>query len=104
MSALPRITYSSRTARHVRKLPMIGIGGRLAAPPLPHHRAYGSVPRRFESLADTSRTRTGGRDLKYALESPNERALLRASRQGLFHCRLDADAFGPSRDLPDSPL
>ena len=27
---------------------MIGIGGHLAAPPLPHHRAYGSVPRRFD--------------------------------------------------------
>ena len=27
---------------------MIGIGGRLAVPPLPHHRAYGSVPRRFD--------------------------------------------------------
>ncbi|MXW20053.1 MAG: AAA family ATPase [Gammaproteobacteria bacterium] len=26
----------------------IGIGGSLAAPPLPHHRAYGSVPRRFD--------------------------------------------------------
>src|SRR5215472_6623947 len=25
----------------------IGIGGHLAVPPLPHHRAYGSVPRRF---------------------------------------------------------
>ena len=25
----------------------IGIGGSLAAPLLPHHRAYGSVPRRF---------------------------------------------------------
>jgi len=25
----------------------IGIGGCLAAPFLPHHRAYGSVPRRF---------------------------------------------------------
>src|SRR5262249_33112721 len=24
-------------------VPAIGIGGRLAAPPLPHHRAYGSV-------------------------------------------------------------
>src|SRR5262249_2118551 len=40
---------------------LIGIGGRLTAPPLPHHRAYGSVPRRFESLANTRRTRTGGR-------------------------------------------
>src|SRR3954451_14860885 len=28
----------------------IGIGGRLATPPLPHHRAYGSVPRRFGGL------------------------------------------------------
>src|SRR6202030_766065 len=26
-------------------VPMIGIGGSLAAPPLPHHLAYGSVPR-----------------------------------------------------------
>jgi hypothetical protein len=26
----------------------IGIGGHLAMPPLPHHRAYGSVPRRFD--------------------------------------------------------
>src|SRR5271166_3057195 len=29
---------------------MIGIGGRLATPPLPHHRAYGSVPRRFDRV------------------------------------------------------
>src|SRR3982751_6376914 len=28
----------------------IGIGGSLAAPPLPHHRAYGSVPRRFDRV------------------------------------------------------
>ena len=27
---------------------LIGIGGHLAMPPLPHHRAYGSVPRRFD--------------------------------------------------------
>ena len=30
--------------------PTIGIGGRLTAPPLPHHRAYGSVPRRFDRI------------------------------------------------------
>ena len=30
--------------------PLIGIGGRLATPPLPHHRAYGSVPRRFDRV------------------------------------------------------
>jgi len=29
---------------------MIGIGGHLAMPPLPHHRAYGSVPRRFDRV------------------------------------------------------
>src|SRR5271157_3543619 len=27
-----------------------------------------------------------------------------AYRSQLFHCRFDADALGPSRDLPDSPL
>src|SRR5438105_10358006 len=27
---------------------LIGIGGHLAVPPLPHHRVYGSVPRRFD--------------------------------------------------------
>src|SRR5262245_13705187 len=31
-------------------VPLIGIGGSLAAPPLPHHRAYGSVPRRFDRV------------------------------------------------------
>ncbi len=30
---------------------MIGIGGHLAMSPLPHHRAYGSVPRRFGQLS-----------------------------------------------------
>src|SRR3984893_12222536 len=29
----------------------IGIGGHLAMPPLPHHRAYASVPRRFGGLS-----------------------------------------------------
>src|SRR4029077_13398145 len=37
--------------RHIPTLPMIGIGGHLAMPPLPHHRAYGSVPRRFGGLS-----------------------------------------------------
>src|SRR3981081_4303331 len=32
-----------RVRRHVSKVPEIGIGGSLSAPPLPHHRAYGSV-------------------------------------------------------------
>ena len=29
---------------------LIGIGGHLTMPPLPHHRAYGSVPRRFDRI------------------------------------------------------
>ena len=39
---------------------MIGIGGRLAAPPLPHHRAYGSVPRRFDRVNLERRHGVGG--------------------------------------------
>src|SRR4051794_19646392 len=35
--------------------PSIGIGGHLAVPPLPHHRAYGSVPRRFGGLSGCHR-------------------------------------------------
>src|SRR6201986_1221349 len=34
-----------------RVLNIIGIGEHLAVPPLPHHRAYGSVPRRFGGLS-----------------------------------------------------
>ncbi len=34
----------------VRVRTHIGIGGHLAVPPLPHHRAYGSVPRRFDRI------------------------------------------------------
>ena len=42
-----------------RMVPEIGIGGSLAAPPLPHHRAYGSVPRRFERFGHHSATKGG---------------------------------------------
>jgi len=47
-SGLPRSTDIIRPARYVGLVPMhkvaaIGIGGSLAAPPLPHHRTYGSV-------------------------------------------------------------
>src|SRR5260370_36129023 len=38
----------------------IGIGGRLATPPLPHHRAYGSVPRRFDRVKLAQASRVGG--------------------------------------------
>ena len=44
-----------------RRAPKIGIGGRLAAPPLPHHRAYGSVPRRFDRVK-RGQERRGGED------------------------------------------
>ena len=58
---------------------VIGIGGHLATPPLPHHQAYGSVPRRFESLANTRRTRMGDR----AIGSAHWRALRRGPCSGL---------------------
>src|ERR1700757_4602823 len=47
-SGLTLKTDVAQSARHVavgplHKVAAIGIGGSLAAPPLPHHRAYGSV-------------------------------------------------------------
>src|SRR5438105_7419744 len=39
---------------------LIGIGGHLAMPPLPHHRAYGSVPRRFDWVKLGQRHGVGG--------------------------------------------
>src|SRR5215813_7079158 len=41
--------FHPQAVGHVRHT--IGIGGHLAMPPLPHHRAYGSVPRRFGGLS-----------------------------------------------------
>src|SRR5260221_4932170 len=38
----------------------IGIGGCLTTPPLPHHRAYGSVPRRFDWVEREQKHRDGG--------------------------------------------
>src|SRR5215471_4655363 len=43
------------------KVAAIGIGGSLAAPPLPHHRAYGSVHGGSRSCANTIETRMAGR-------------------------------------------
>jgi len=40
---------------------VIGIGGSLTAPPLPHHRAYGSVHGGSRSCANTIGTRMAGR-------------------------------------------
>ena len=40
--------------------PKIGIGGHLAVPPLPHHRAYGSRTRRFDRVKLGQEHRGGG--------------------------------------------
>jgi hypothetical protein len=58
----------------------IGIGGHLAMPPLPHHRAYGSVPRRFGGLR--------------ALVKARCIAFVKLSRHGPFGLKTASDA-GP---------
>src|SRR5215472_10111056 len=52
---------SYTTAMNGCKGSKIGIGGHLAAPPLPHHREYGSVPRRFDQVKRWQ-DRRGGED------------------------------------------
>src|SRR6516162_1088753 len=47
-------------------LALIGIGGHLAAPPLPHHRAYGFVPRWFDRV-ERGQEHRGGGPSKYGL-------------------------------------
>jgi hypothetical protein len=54
-TALPSVARA-----HDRICPTIGIGGHLAVPPLPHHRAYGSVPRRFDRVKLGQRHGVGG--------------------------------------------
>lgn len=51
--SLLRGRFLPRVRPHIGKGPwkLIGIGGHLAMSPLPHHRAYGSVPRRFGRLS-----------------------------------------------------
>src|SRR5712672_2650636 len=51
-----RSASNSGHRRHVSKVPMIGIGGSLAAPPLPHHRTYGSVYGGSRSYANALRS------------------------------------------------
>src|SRR5258708_39700946 len=65
-SGLPSKTDLGEMRERVRLVPMhevaaIGIGGSLAAPPLPHHRAYGSVHGGSRSCANTIGTRMAGR-------------------------------------------
>ena len=42
-------------------VPLIGIGGSLSAPPLPHHRTYGSVYGGSRSCANARRPKMGDR-------------------------------------------
>ncbi len=60
-SELPLKADIAQYSRHVSKVPKIGIGGSLAAPPLPHHRTYGSVYGGSRSYANTIGTRMAGR-------------------------------------------
>jgi hypothetical protein len=48
MAAMGGDRAFTRTRPGGEVAPMIGIGGHLAVPPLPHHRAYGSRTRRFD--------------------------------------------------------
>ena len=57
-----QVSSPSRAGRnHVRSpILLIGIGGHLTMPPLPHHRAYGSVPRRFDRIRPQQGCRVWG--------------------------------------------
>src|SRR5712671_2921234 len=55
-SGLPSTADIAHRDHHFRKVPMIGIGGSLAAPPLPHHRTYGSVYGGSRSYANALRS------------------------------------------------
>src|SRR5450631_1053690 len=55
-SGLPPTSDIADSASHVGFVPEIGIGGSLAAPPLPHHRTYGSVYGGSRSYANALRS------------------------------------------------
>jgi transposase len=92
---------SADTARHgllAMMAPSIGIGGGLAAPPLPHHRAYGSV---HGGSSDQAAFGTnGGRPsaASVLLDRAIFRAGLAAIRQG--PCALDAVCAASRRGTP----
>src|SRR6516165_6408570 len=72
------------TPRDGSNAPMIGIGGHLAVPPLPHHRAYGSRTRRFDGVKLGHRHEVGPEPGFGVLASPR---LVRSlgSRRPEFH-------------------
>src|SRR6516225_8469718 len=59
LTAVREQTFRDRSFGPKHKVAAIGIGGSLAAPPLPHHRAYGSVHGGSRSCANTLGTRVG---------------------------------------------
>ena len=109
--------------RHVSNVPKIGIGGSLAAPPLPHHRTYGSVYGGSRGYANTLRSKirlvSAGRSGSCAAESDSmsSRPACRASPVGVdeksslnwmfsrlslsrFMSYLPLLSFGPSATVP----
>src|SRR5258705_10330258 len=52
--------FYAKTKMGWKETVVIGIGGHLAVPPLPHHRAYGSVPRRFDWVKLEQGHKVGG--------------------------------------------
>ena len=81
---IPRIPVSSMWCDTAKTaMEMIGIGGHLTMPPLPHHRAYGSVPRRFGQLSGHGVSRYGRpSESKNCPGSAQQSALVRVTRHG----------------------
>jgi hypothetical protein len=106
--------------RNVSSWPKIGIGGSLAAPPLPHHRTYGSVYGGSRSYANALRSSvSAGRSdpLTAESDSMSSRPACRASPFGVdekssldwmfsrlslsrFMSYLPLLSFGPSAIVP----
>ena len=101
------------------KVAAIGIGGSLAAPPLPHDRAYGSVHGGSRSCASTMELVLAGRSGSFTAESDSMSSLpaCRASPDGAdgksnlnwmfsrlslsrFMSYLPLFSFGPSVTVP----
>src|ERR1700760_753541 len=79
----------------------IGIGGHLAVPPLPHHRAYGSVPRRFGGLSACDRLH--GDEPMILEASVGEGAVQRARRtQSPWSLRAEDGRTGPLLRDPEA--
>src|SRR5215216_7186092 len=88
-----------RTGWHVRFVPLIGIGGSLSTPPLPHHRTYGSVyGGSLDYACRNSAMEVRPSEPKKAIGIAVVSAGLLASRQG--PCGLPAVRAARSRPTP----